>query len=339
MGAVAGGAPPLAPGPRGTLDAGELAAFKRDGFFIRRGIIPPELCAAARDRLWELNETTQLDRADPSSWVGPLTGGDLSGESSNARTAYRWNCRVPGGEDVLKDALPRNPIVLAIVKQLLGWGRVADPLSEQRGTRGVYCTLPMGDKNKSKNSCHIDDYVDSRGRIACVAYIDDVRPGAGSFTVWPGSHHKFYRYLSTREDGVSNGYDPGATKKNGSGGPDSRPTWALGMQAAWDVVEANTTPVDCWGSAGTVVFYHNNLGHMAGSNYGDNIRQATLTGFGLTEEALPDQDLLAHALNSDIWRDWSAEVQGVGDDFGTVGDRAGAQMPDTRPMWYARGKL
>jgi hypothetical protein len=161
----------------------EIAAFKRDGFFIRRGILSPQLCAAARDRLWELNETRQLDRADPSSWLGPLTGDDLSAESSNARSAYRWNCRVPGGEDVLKDLLPRNPAVLAIVEQLLGAGRVADPRSETRGTRGVYCTLPMGDRPKARNSSHIDDYVDSRGRIDCVAYIDDTLPGGGA--TWP----------------------------------------------------------------------------------------------------------------------------------------------------------
>ena len=48
----------------GLLTAREIAAFKRDGYFIRRGILSPELCAAARDRLWSLNETRQLDRAD-----------------------------------------------------------------------------------------------------------------------------------------------------------------------------------------------------------------------------------------------------------------------------------
>ena len=163
----------------GLLTAREIAAFKRDGYFIRRGILSPELCAAARDRLWSLNETRQLDRADPQSWVGPLTGDDLSSESKNAFSAYRWNCRVPGSEDVLKDLLPRNPTVLAIVEQLLGQGRVADPQSERRGTRGVYCTLPMGDRPKGKNSSHIDDYVDSRTRIDCVAYIDDTAPGSG----------------------------------------------------------------------------------------------------------------------------------------------------------------
>ena len=171
--------PSTAGEPTGLLTAREIAAFKRDGYFIRRGILSAELCAAARDRLWALNETQQLDRADPRTRVGPLKGDDLSAESKNARTAYRWNCRVPGGEAVLKDLLPRNPTVLALVEQLLGEGRVADPKSERRGTRGVYCTLPMGDRPKARNSCHIDDYVNSRGRIDCVAYIDDTAPGGG----------------------------------------------------------------------------------------------------------------------------------------------------------------
>jgi len=141
----------------------------------------PALCAAARDRLWSLNETQQLRREDPTSWVGPLSGDDLSSESKNAFSAYRWNCRIPGSEDVLRDLFPRNPVVLAIAEQLLGRGRLSDPDSETRGTRGVYCTLPMGDKPKSRSSCHIDDYIDSRTRIDAVCYIDDVKPGSGSF--------------------------------------------------------------------------------------------------------------------------------------------------------------
>ncbi len=34
----------------GRLTKREIAAFKRDGYCIRRGILSPELCAAARDR-------------------------------------------------------------------------------------------------------------------------------------------------------------------------------------------------------------------------------------------------------------------------------------------------
>ena len=49
--------------------------------------------------------------------------------------------------------------------------------------------------------------------------------------------------------------------------------WAMGVQEAWDWCEANIVPVDCYGTAGTVVFYHNKLGHMAGNNYGAAIRR------------------------------------------------------------------
>ena len=48
--------PSTAGEPTGLLTAREIAAFKRDGYFIRRGILSAELCAAARDRLWALNE-------------------------------------------------------------------------------------------------------------------------------------------------------------------------------------------------------------------------------------------------------------------------------------------
>ena len=217
----------------------------------------PALCAAARDRLWSLNETQQLRRDDPSSWVGPLSGDDLSNEGKNAFYAYRWNCRIPGSEDVLRDLFPRNAVVLAIAEQLLGRGRLSDPDSETRGTRGVYCTLPMGDKPKSRASCHIDDCIDSRTRIDAVCYIDDVKPGAGAFTVWPGSHHKCYRFLTTSADSAANGYaKPSEQQHNRNGGPDSRPSWALGMQEAWEWCEENIHPVDCWGDAGTVVVSH-----------------------------------------------------------------------------------
>ena len=161
--------------------------------------------------------------------------------------------------------------------------------------------------------------------------------------MWPGSHQRCYRYLTTRADGAANGYSD-AEKKNRTGGPDGRPTWARGMQEAWEWCEEHITPVDCYGSAGTVVFYHNKLAHMAGANYSDRIRQATLCGFGLSAEALPDEELLDHALDSDIWRDWSEVVRQSGDDFGRrAGEQRGPIAADTADtddgipaMWYSR---
>ena len=42
----------------------------------------------------------------------------------------------------------------------------------------------MGLKSpKSPDVCHIDSYLDSRQRLSCVAYIDDVAPHGGAFMV------------------------------------------------------------------------------------------------------------------------------------------------------------
>ena len=47
-------------------------------------------------------------------------------------------------------------------------------------------------------------------------------------------------------------------------------------------------------------------------NYGSTIRQAVITGFSKTAEALPaGYTRLAHVAERDLWRDWSAQVRGV----------------------------
>ena len=142
---------------------------------------------------------------------------------------------------------------------------------------------------------------------------------------------------------MNNGYPKGSQNK--TGGPDNRPTWARGMQEAWEWCEKHITPVDCYGEAGTVVFYHNKLAHMAGQNYSNNIRQAVLCGFALSEEALPEAELMAHAIDCDIWRDWSTDVRHNTD---CVRHRSGSARATidvcddgvaTQTIWYARGKL
>jgi ectoine hydroxylase-related dioxygenase (phytanoyl-CoA dioxygenase family) len=120
--------------------------------------------------------------------------------------------------------------------------------------------------------------------------------------VWPGSHRKCHAFLTTAKSGQRNGYSaPADKKKNLSGGPDGRPTWAAGMQEAWERCQQNIVPVDCWGKAGTVVFYHARLAHHASSNYSDNIRQAVLIRFAKTRKSLPDEEALEHARTNDIW--------------------------------------
>jgi hypothetical protein len=309
--------------PGDTLTPAEIAAFKRDGWFLRRDILDPELCARCRDLIWDTPgaHPPRMRREDRRTYVGPFRGGD----DEEGFSGYRWFPR----RDVLADdpafvnVLPQCPRVKAIAEQLLGAGEV----EEIHSSSGIYGTLPMGAKPKSPNSCHVDSYLDSRQRLSCVAYIDDVAPHGGSFMVWPGSHHKCHAFLTTAASGKRNGYAAAADEKqNLSGGPDRAPTWAAGMERAQRWCQGNIVPVDTWGRAGTAVFYHARLAHHASGNYSDNIRQAVLIRFAKTQEALPDRDCLEHARTNDVWRDWSPLVRETLTAGGevTASDRASA---------------
>ena len=37
------------------LSPAELRQFVADGFVVKHGLVSPELCAAARDKLWSVN--------------------------------------------------------------------------------------------------------------------------------------------------------------------------------------------------------------------------------------------------------------------------------------------
>jgi len=67
-------------------------------------------------------------------------------------------------------------------------------------------------------------------------------------------------------------------------------------------------PVDCWGRAGDILFWHHRIGHMAGHNRSRQICQAVLYDFVKKEiEQTQDEPPL-----EDIWLDWSEQVQAAG---------------------------
>ena len=70
--------------------------------------------------------------------------------------------------------------------------------------------------------------------------------------------------------------------------------------------------VDCHGKAGTVVFYHASLAHSAGENHGTAIRQGVLTGWGVSEAAMPEDRKLEHIRRNELWLDWGEQVRAGG---------------------------
>ena len=131
------------------------------------------------------------------------------------------------------------------------------------------------------------------------AYISDVPPNSGGFTVWPGSHARIWpeQWKAFKEGEKHTDKHLAVRKAGGYTDP------VIGE------IKANTQPFDCHGPTGTVVLWHTKILHIAGENASnDVIRQATIYGFKKTPESVPDA-LVVDNTDGDIWRDWSDEVR------------------------------
>jgi hypothetical protein len=251
------------------LSSEDVQFFKDNGYLVKRGVLKPDLTERARNHLWE-NAPPQLDRHNPDTWVGPFTKENENEEGADLRRGYRWNFRRPGGDDWMIRLLATDPDVYGMAEELLGEGKLQEP----KRIRGIYCTLPYGDTEERATGCHTDGHPIHLG---VVGYIDDVPPRGGSFCVWPGSHKRFYpEFTSQYKHEPTDGYDAVRVKTN------------------------EEPPVDCYGNAGDIVFWHHRIGHMAGHNYSRQIRQAVLYDFRKidleeTQEEPPCEDM---------WRDW-----------------------------------
>lgn len=171
--------------------------------------------------------------------------------------------------------------------------------STGQGTRGLYCTLPGSPSPGSEyRGAHTDGACYGRVRFQVTAYIDDLPPDSGGFTIWPGSHSRIWRaQWQAFLEGAKHMDEHLAGRKPGYNDP------------VIQRIKQDTRPVDCHGPAGTAVLWHTKILHIAGQNRSaDIIRQATIYGFLKTPESLPDP-LIMDETNVDIWRDWSDEVR------------------------------
>ena len=84
------------------LTSDEIRKFVQDGFLVKRRVLDPELCAAARDRLWAGNTSSHLRRDDPSTWLGGLPESDRvsTPDGMNDRTGgHGWRLRELSGDE------------------------------------------------------------------------------------------------------------------------------------------------------------------------------------------------------------------------------------------------
>jgi hypothetical protein len=169
-----------------------------------------------------------------------------------------------------------------------------------QGTRGLYCTLPGSpDPGPEYRGSHSDGACYGRFLLQVAAYIDDLPPASGGFTVWPGSHARIWPEQWEAFRAGERHTDKHLPVRRAGGYNDP----VIGR------IKADTDPVDTYGPAGTAVLWHTKILHMAGQNTSaDVIRQATIYGFMKTPEAVPDP-LVVDAGDEGIWRDWSDAVK------------------------------
>ena len=174
-----------------------------------------------------------------------------------------------------------------------------------QGTRGLYCTLPNSPApGPNWSGAHSDGSSYGRFRLNFAAYIDDLPPASGGFTVWPGSHTRIWKHhWETFHAGETHVGRRDALRK--LGGHETMPDPVV------EAVKSDTEPVDTYGPSGSVVLWHNKILHIPGQNTSnDVIRQATIYGFVKSPEGLSDELAMTDA-GGDIWRDWSDEVRAI----------------------------
>jgi hypothetical protein len=303
------------------LTSEQLAFFKDNGYLILEGMLDTEQCARVRDRVWNtLPPDSYLKRHDASTHLGPIQDQDYNDHSLNLRKDYRWQIREFGTDELLID-LVYNQQLCGAAEQLLGpdmlqsptyggkpmgsegpaWpGGPVDPAIGD-GIRGVYLTLPYGNKTREPDYCHTDGHPFNLGLVGLV---DDVPPDGGAFKVWPKSHKRLYPTFQMQYDQPRIPYYDHLPAYKGI---IHSPAYVEELRT----IMADTPAVDCWGKVGDVILWHHRTAHMAGHNYSNVIRQAILYDFTRVDldscRMDPPQD--------NMWRDWSEELQGSGTEY------------------------
>ena len=297
------------------LNKEQISFFKANGYLLLPGVMDRDLCARVRQAMWQsLPANSGMCQDRRSTHVGPFSEALQSADSLHTRMGYRWLNRHLGvTEDVVN--LIYSDVICAMAQQLLGgqlrqvitdgepmgsrglaWpGGPTDPALGVDAARGVYCTLPYGDKPREPDSCHTDGHP---FQLGVVGLIDDSPEDGGAFKVWPGSHRSLYPTFALRYDQPRIPYYEHLPRAKGI-------VHTTEYLAEIERLNAEVKPVECWGQAGDIVFWHHRTAHMAGHNYTDVMRQAVLADFW-TDDL---DHLRTTDAQGDMWRDWSTELQ------------------------------
>jgi hypothetical protein len=273
----------------------QIARFCTEGYLIVPDLLDADKMKRAIETTWLLLPTW-FERDDPLTWTG-VTRDDCytkSLERRRGRLKYRESIR---DEQWIGDILFANEKVVAVAESLLGVGAVAQPT----WFRGLYPIVPTPSMVGKESDGHIDRHP---FQLGMVGYLNDVAPGGGAFTVWPGSHRRLWPHFRNR-------------------GTDwRRRSW----KTTFTAIKKDITAIELPAPAGSVIFWHPRLVHAAGINGGPNIRFAILGDL-----ARVDYDpYVAINFYDDMWYGWGQRVK-PGNPLRRATARKSVRMPRIVP--------
>ncbi len=268
--------------PGAVLTDAEIDFFVRHGFVVKKRLLAASAANAALDRTWRhlLDRVPMADgkgalrQHDRSTWVSPAWGpmpptptdGPHAGRAPIVYSGATVKLHDLGAAGFLVRLVPNNPKVRRVAEGLLG------NLRPSRRTRGVYALFPTRQDEGEAETRIADALLPHTDQVcqqlnAC-AYLDDVPPHGGGFTVYPGSHKALFH----------------AHRFAANWSP--LPHFAEVMRE----VATETAPLELTGSKGDVVFWHGRLVHSAGVHFGQHIRWAVFADFTHNGETLSDDE-------------------------------------------------
>jgi hypothetical protein len=269
------------------LSDAEVAQFRELGYVVKRGLIPAEGFEPILDLWWQQRpvRAAGMSRDDPATWIAPgkywpeenrwdlphdwMGDGEWPGpedERAGADVGERvgrlphkltrdmsndvWRWHGIGHDKAFVAVTSAHPDVLHMAEALLG-----GPVKRPHRNRGVYSVFPRDPKGpESKLGPHMDQ---SFTEMMVVTYLQDVGPGEGGFTIFPGSAQRLYPTSAQALNWVSTD----------------------ASEAAMNDILGNVRPLEFVGKAGDVIFCHGWTVHSAGIHEGRGIRMAVIQDF------------------------------------------------------------
>ena len=229
-----------------SLQPREIEFFKSEGFLFKRGLLEePDTFRQVVDHFWAQVPRGLLDRHDPATWIDIPDGAWTDEDAVTVGRLHKgnWKARSRGGigtEAFLVDGIANHPHMRTVAAAFLG-----GPIKRAERVRGIYAIFPHPPETAQPLGPHADYMA---AQLAAMVFVDEIPPGCGGFTVWPGSHHRLHPHWDTVHGGTM--------------AEERKP----GFQAARDDVLRNITPVEFSGRAGDVVFWHPRILHSGGIN-------------------------------------------------------------------------